>query len=469
MQVFLQGNIVGADAFVESHGSHLSSLGGSCLYVSLLSEAIPRGLLGHLKLSMELIGSSGGGQFLVLLPAESVAAAHEFLTEVTRRLARFTSSRLRLVWAATENLGAWTDVRKRLDQEMSRWTGLNAIEPDSTFGPFVEAPESEQWLIDLFEGLPDSTAAELDLDVPELLRRAGEPHPVATHRALNESGDSAATLEELGARARGRRAWGILRGEIDLYETRLRRAQSVEEYLPLTAFFKPFFAGEVQVLCTQGEFWRKVTVLSAGGGGFAVAGAWDALIEFAREMQKLYHRTAEGVFRDSPGPEAKTMSMGLALAARLDSCPAAVWSEAGRQLRVAKSTTRDAVSVFGRVLDSKQLTEAAELKNLMVRLVDEFGASSQFLGELGAFYRETDRVLPARTAVRSGDASQRPWRLHRRLNRVLDSEGRPREFQKTRAAVQAAFLTRGQGQLKLKPSGRVALEWARLAKEADTE
>jgi hypothetical protein len=33
--------------------------------------------------------------------------------------------------------------------------------------------------------------------------------------------------------------------------------------------------------------------------------------------------------------------------------------------------------------------------------------------------------------------------------------------------VQAAFLTRGQGQLKLKPSGRVALEWARLAKEAE--
>nr|MCU0248241.1 hypothetical protein [Bryobacter sp.] len=240
-------------------------------------------------------------------------------------------------------------------------------------------------------------------------------------------------------------------------------------YLPLTAFFKPFFTGEVQVLCMQGEFWRKVTVLSAGGGGFAVAGSWDALIEFAREMQKLYHRTAEGVFRDSPGPEAKTMSMGLALASRLDSDPAAVWAEAGRQLRVAKSTTRDAISVFGRVLDSKQLAEASDLKNLMARLVDEFGASAQFLGELGAFYRETDRVLPARNAARSGDSSQRPWRLHRRLNRVLDSEGRPKEFQKIRAAVQAAFLTRGQGQLKLKPSGRVALEWARLAKEAETE
>lgn len=467
MQVFLQGNILGVDGFVEAYGSNLNGLGGSCLYVSLLSEAIPIGLLSRLGLSQELIGSSGGGQFLVLLPAEIISEAHAFLTEVTRRLGAITGSNLRLVWAVTENLGAWTDVKRRLDREMSRWSGLNALEPEKIFGPFQQALPSAEWLGKLFEDLPGSAAAVLDLESPCLLRRDGEPHPVATHRALNDSGDAPATLAELGARAAGRRAWGILRGEIDLYETRLRKAQSVEEYLPLTAFFKPFFTGEVQVLCMQGEFWRKVTVLSAGGGGFSVAGSWDALIEFAREMQRLYHRTAEEVLRESPGPEAKTMSMGLALAAWLDSDPSAVWAEAGRQLRVAKSTTRDAVSVFGRVLDSKQLAEAAELKDLMLRLVGEFDASAQFLGELGAFYRETDRVLPSRSGARQADANQRPWRLHRRMNRVLDPEGRPREFLKTRGAVQAAFLTRGQGQLKLKPSGRVALEWARLATEAE--
>lgn len=467
MQVFLQGYIQGSDAFVEAHGSDLSGLGGSSLYVALLSEAIPRGLLSQLKLSPELLGASGGGQFLLLLPTESIAEAHAFLTRTTRLLSSFSGGRLRLVWAATENLGVWSDVRARLDAGLARWTGLNAIEPGLVFKPFDDDLRGRQWLCSLFENLPDSAAVLLDLDADGLLCPGGEPHPVATHRALSDAGDAPATLEELASRASGRRAWGILRGEIDLYETRLRRAQSVEEYLPLTAFFKPFFTGEVQVLCTQGEFWRKVTVLAAGGGGFAVAGSWDALIEFAREMQRLYHRTAEEVLRDSPGPEAKTMSMGLALAAHPDSSPAAVWTESARQLRIAKSTTRDAVSVFGRVIDSKQLAEASDLKNLMLRLVNEFGASPQFLGELGAFYRETDRVLPARNPHRQSEAQQRPWRLHRRLNRVLDAEGRPREFQKARAAVQAAFLTRGQGQLKLKPSGRVALEWARLAKEAE--
>lgn len=467
MQVFLQGNIQGGDSFVEAHGSDLKGLGGSSLYVALLSEAVPRGLLNHLKLSPELLGTSGGGQFLVLLPTESVADSHAYLTQVTRRLSGFSGGRLRLVWSATENLGAWSDVRARLDAGLSRWSGLNAVDASQVFQPFEDTLSGRDWLAAMFEQLPESAAVTLDLDSPGLLSPGGELHQVATHRALSDSADAPATLEELASRASGRKAWGILRGEIDLYETRLRRAQSVEEYMPLTAFFKPFFTGEVQVLCTQGEFWRKVTVLTAGGGGFAVAGSWDALIEFAREMQRLYHRTAEEVLRESPGPEAKTMSMGLALAATPCSSPAAVWAESARQLRIAKSTTRDAVSVFGRVLDSKQLAEASDLKNLMLRLVDEFGASPQFLGELGSFYRETDRVLPARNSHRQSEAQQRPWRLHRRLNRVLDAEGRPREFQKARAAVQAAFLTRGQGQLKLKPSGRVALEWARLAKEAE--
>ncbi len=467
MQVFLQGRILGADGFVEAQGANLNGIAGSCLYVSLLSEAIPRGLLERLKLSPELLGSSGGGQYLVLLPAESIPEAHAFLAEATRRISGFTGNRLRLVWATTENLGAWTDVRRRLDAEMARWSGLNALEPDGLFDPFEERLCGAEWLQDLFRSLPESAAAVFDPEAPGLLRREGEPHMVATHRALNDAGDGPASLQELASRASGRKAWGILRGEIDQYETRLRRAQSVEEYMPLTAFFKPFFTGEVQVLCMQGGFWRKVTVLSAGGHGFAVAGSWDALIEFAREMQRLYQRTAEDVLRDSPGPEAKTMSMGLALAADPDSEPAPIWTEAARQLGIAKSSGRDAVAVFGRVLDSKQLAEASELKDLMLRLVDEFGASPQFLGELGAFYRETDRILPARGQQRLAEAQQRPWRLHRRLNRALDTEGRPREFQKTRAAVQAAFLTRGQGQLKLKPSGRVALEWARLAKEAE--
>ena len=67
----------------------------------------------------------------------------------------------------------------------------------------------------------------------------------------------------------------------------------------------------------------------------------------------------------------------------------------------------------------------------------------------------------------AAEAQQRPWRLHRRLHRVLDGPERNKEFQKTRNTVLAAFLTRGQAQLKLRPAGRVALEWARFLEEAE--
>ena len=49
--------------------------------------------------------------------------------------------------------------------------------------------------------------------------------------------------------------------------------------------YKQFFAGELEVLCSMPEFWRKVTVLYSGGDDFAIYGAWDALIALAREYR----------------------------------------------------------------------------------------------------------------------------------------------------------------------------------------
>ena len=95
---------------------------------------------------------------------------------------------------------------------------------------------------------------------------------------------------------------------------RLRRVQTIEEYVQLSVMYKQFFAGELEVLCSMPEFWRKVTILYTGGDDFAVYGAWDALIPLAREMQRLFHRFSEENLKDFPGPEGKTISMAMALA-----------------------------------------------------------------------------------------------------------------------------------------------------------
>ncbi len=448
----------------EDARAGFSSLAGRCLYVSLLSEALPRALLKKLGLAQELLGSSGGGQFLAVIPSESLAEANAFLVDATRRIGALSGRRLRLAWASTENLGAWSDVRKRLDEAMERWKGPDALEPEGLFDPFEAEPESG-YFAELHGGLPETAAAVYDIDAPYLLKQEGEAYWLAIHCAPGAEGQ--ASLEEMAGRAAGRKAWGILRGDADQFAARLNKAQSVEEHIQLSVFFKQFFAGEVQLLCSRPEFAEKVSVLFTGGDEFAVAGACDVLLPFAREIERLFQRSSEELLREFPGAEGKTLSMAVAIAPYEGASATSVYAEAGRLLEMAKSTGRDCIAIFGRVLDWKQLAEAADLKDLMLRLVHEFGCSSQFLGELGAFYRETDRALPARGSRRLAETQQRPWRLHRRLNRVLDGPERNKEFQKARNGVLSAFLTRGQAQLKLRPSGRVALEWARITEEVE--
>jgi CRISPR-associated protein Csm1 len=361
VQVFLQGKLLGIDPFVRQAGDGFADLAGRCLYASILAESIPRALLDHLHLSRQLLGSSGAGQFLVVLTSESLAAAHEFLTGVTTSLQTATGGTLRLAWAATENLGGWTDVRKRLQEGMERWRGLNALDPATVFAPVAEEPPGADYAA-LFEGLPDSLKLRWSGEGPLLLEPGDEALPLAHHAAPSETGPGAATPAELAARAAGRPVWGVLRGDVDQFESRLRRASTIEEHLQVSMFYRQFFSGEVQVLCSQGEFWQKVTVLYTGGDDFAVAGAWDALPGFAREMERLFKMSAEEFLKDYAGPEGKTLSMAIALAPHDGAPAAAVLAEAGQRLEVAKSAGRDMIDVFGRTLDWKSFTEAAEIR-----------------------------------------------------------------------------------------------------------
>jgi CRISPR-associated protein Csm1 len=467
VQVFLQGKIFGIEQFTQDASGGLADLGGRCLYVSLLSEVVPRALLKHLGLSPELLGTCGGGQFMAVLTSESLPAANAFLVDVTRRLGEFSERRLRLIWSSTENLGAWEDVRKRLDEGMAQWRGTAALEPEGVFEPFAPGGAASEVCAALYNGLPGTLAAEWAPEQPGMIAAAGEPLWLASHSASASNGVGPASVEELASRAKGLKAWGILRGDVDQFAARLRKAQTIEEHIQLSVFFRQFFAGEVQLLCTQNEFRNRVSVLYTGGDEFAIAGAWDALIDFARELERLFRRSADELLKEYPGAEGKTLSMAIALADSESTTPASLFAEAARQLEIAKSAGRDCISLLGRVLDWKQLSEAAELRQGMLRLITEFGCPPQFLGELGSFYRETDRVLPAKAGRRAFETQDRPWRLHRRLNRVLDGPERNKEFQKARNTVLAAFLTRGQATLKLRPSGRVALEWARWTEEVE--
>jgi CRISPR-associated protein Csm1 len=505
IQIFLQGKLLGIDEFLfaPADQDHDQVFTGRSHWISLLSEILPRALLAELGLAKILLGSSGGGQFLLVLPQESRDAADAFLRAAAAEIAALSDGSLKLLWSVTENLGDWSDVRRRLTEAMDHRRGtpldpsLSVIPsgsegsvsaPDPATNPSFEDQASHDAAShDYFAGhlgmrLRDAESAAWSPETPgriligegkhswSLAGSSADPLPFARHAAPSQAGTEPASTAHLASRAAGLRTWGVLRGDVDNFGIRIRRAQTIEEHIQLSVMFKQFFAGELEVLCSMPEFWRKVTVIFSGGDDFAVYGAWDALVGLARELERLFHRFAETNLKDFAGLEGKTITMALALAPARDASLGAVFEEAGERLEAAKSSDKDCIWLLGRTLEWKQFAEAAELKDSLMRMIGEFHCSPQYLRDLCGIYRETQSKMSRRQARRSG--GERPWRYHRRIRRILGAarpvaprERERNEFQKARTSLIADLIGRSAVTVKLRPAGRVALEWARLSTE----
>jgi CRISPR-associated protein Csm1 len=484
-QILLQGKILGTEEFLLAgtgegrsarggpSGPGEDLLAGRSQWITLLCEVLPRALLAELGLARILLGSSGGGQFLVVLPGEAREAANHFLSAAAQQVAELSSGHVKLIWGITDNLGDWAVIRRRINDELQRQRSAPlAAQGVQAFQPFVKA----------LGGDSDSYfAKELGAKVREASKVGWSPENpgkvvpgegkhtwslssnlspdgimLARHSAPSDDGKTAAPVQTLARRAQGRSIWGVLRGDVDNFALRLRRVHSIEEHVPLSVLYKQFFAGELEVLCSLPEFWRKVSIIYSGGDDFAVYGSWDALIALAREVQRLFHRFTEENLKDYPGPEGKTISMAIALAPETYYPLAAVYEEAGRNLDLAKSADRDCIYLLGRILEWRHLNDAAELKDTVTRLVHDFRMSRQFLYQLRSFYR--------REAYGDDAGVQRTWRFQRRFNRIL-SGTRDREFQKLRTHLINELVGRKTAEVKLRPAGLVALEWARLVTE----
>src|SRR4051794_9978149 len=99
-QILLQGKILGIEEFLLSPAGDgeepASILTGRAQWISLLCEALPRALLAELGLSRILLGSSGGGQFLLVLPNEARNPAQDFLRSAAAEIGRLSGDRLQL-------------------------------------------------------------------------------------------------------------------------------------------------------------------------------------------------------------------------------------------------------------------------------------------------------------------------------------------------------------------------------------
>jgi hypothetical protein len=160
--------------------------------------------------------------------------------------------------------------------------------------------------------------------------------------------------------------------------------------------------------------------------------------------------------------------MAIALASDPDAAFATVYEQAGRNLDLAKSADKDCIYLLGRVLEWKRLADAAELKDTIVQMMEEFRGSRQFLAQLRGFYQ---KEIVAGGSPDADVALNRLGRFQRRFHRALGNS-RDREFQKLRAHLVNEIVGRKavpQGKpgarVKLRPAGLVAMEWAKLASE----
>src|ERR1035441_7936397 len=114
-QILLQGKILGTEEFLlapSAEGRSVRAAGedllaGRSQWITLLCEVLPRALLAELGLARILLGSSGGGQFLLVLPGEAHDAAETFLAAAGRQISELSAGYVKLIWAVTDNLGDW--------------------------------------------------------------------------------------------------------------------------------------------------------------------------------------------------------------------------------------------------------------------------------------------------------------------------------------------------------------------------
>ncbi len=482
LQVFLQAQLSGIEEFLGSPPSvaenQANDFIGRSAWLTLFCEVLPRALLSDLKLSSVLLGSSSAEQFLVVLAEDDIPRANQFLSATADALQELSENTLRLVWASTENLGTWQVASKRLDDALTarRSTPLAQAPVEHFFTPFKRpGAESSSYFVEFAKQLSGASRVGWSSEKPaQILCDEGQFSWKLSDQAsmdedaiffprrlaMNEAGTTVSSFAELATRAEGVAGWGVLRGDVDNFDARRRRANTIEEHIHLSILFKQFFAGELALLCSYPEFWRKVSVVYRGGDDFAVAGSWDSLILFARELHRLFEKFVEQNLTVSGGTEARGISMALEIAPEAEASAAAVFEQAGLHLRSAKVSEAGTFHLFGRTLEWARLQDAEDLKTGLMRLAKDFRAGRGYIDDLASVYRESF----AARASRRGKAArvEKPWRTYLRISEVLP-QAQGKEFNNVRNTIVTNLLGKKTAGLKLRASARVGLEWARLA------
>lgn len=466
LQVFLYAQFRGIEGFV-SQAPDNASFADRAFWVSMLGEIAPRAFLAEKGLSPLLAGYSGGGAFLLLIPEALVTEAADWMTALGTAASGSTAGQIALDVTYTENLGSWPNVWKRLRD------GLRAkrLAPLSASGAAAFAPGLKAEIEEItapWHGISERLqgAANVGWDPASPLYLLANEGPRQWITGAPPDGipiiAPASKPEELGRSAKGQRAWGLLRCDIDHSGARLELADSAENFLYLAVLYKGLVAGELQRIAALPEFEGRTSIVYSGGDDFAIAGAWDALMGVAIEFQRVFTLFAQ----DLPGGreivEGASVSAALTVAEPGESM-SALWRRNRQSLEMVKSSGRNAFALFGRILEWPALKDAEGLKNRIRKLRESFHCPPEVFAELQDFYGVygASDLLASVKARRRERSLERPWRFQNRL-RKLAGDRSGTEFERQWRTFLGEMLGRGAGQKQLRPAGKVALDWAQL-------
>ena len=215
-------------------------------------------------------------------------------------------------------------------------------------------------------------------DTLNTLRPQGNPSLsyrfIANHWPQNRQGDNL-SYEELAATARGAKKIAVFRADVDnlgqVFMHGLGERATAGRVAMLSQAMADFFEGYLNALCREDEYADRMGVIYAGGDDLFLVGAWDAVLDFAVEMQTAFKRYA---FHNP----AFTLSGGIVLID--DHLPVRHFAEmAGDAEDAAKGYERkhkgetvqkDALTIFEMPFGSEELPRFMELKELLLDVLD---------------------------------------------------------------------------------------------------
>lgn len=374
-RVLILASISGIQDFLfdvrESGGKQARSLRFRSFRIQLLAEAVALRLLDAADLGPDRLLFSAAAKICIdagNLSDDALGRAREEATDIQRRLLAETHGRLRLSVAFESGGDGFADAFDRAGRTLARrklqpyrdlatvngktwpddclaisppWDAEEETRRDAAVGsrltgatwltvrrgnPRAAAEAALLGLSASFDRDPPrpgddllsvSNLREPETRPPDLPNVPFHPRRLARYVPSDERGDPIEFLD-LAARSRGAPMLGVLKTDVDslggaigatLASYRADGAQALRKFSnALDRFFSETLQAEM-----QGEPWKLIYTVFAGGDDMLVVGPWDVVLDFAGHARRLFTDRFGQVANQSPSAVRLTFSAGVAI------------------------------------------------------------------------------------------------------------------------------------------------------------